>query len=232
MSVTLYRVGVPSIGEVYGRRYNYTRDSGGLGTGVYAFRTLTTARENAERGGSEVYTLHDALDNPVQPATLDATRAINDLSRRLALVDVEVERGEATWDELLADPGSIRVSVSSGFTQEPGLGSGKFLTKYAFDILLHTTELREVYGFDDEAFIRDALEATREAERGEGESQPINHLLYPDFDGIAPYPDAGGDSGRHGCVVFKEAIDACVGRETESFEEIPADTLNRCFQPP
>jgi hypothetical protein len=49
------------------------------------------------------------------------------------------------------------------------------------------------------------------------------------YDGVAPSDGAGGNTGRHGCVVFKQKVDECVGRTTESFEEVPSETLNRCF---
>lgn len=238
MTLDLYRVGTPSIGETWLDRFTRGRGSGGLGTGVYAFRDRHAAEENIENShdGGTLHVLHNALDRPIQPSTLDATRAINKLSRLLTWVHHEVQSGHADYDDLLSRPGEVRVSTGAGFGSDPGVGQGTLLHSVAFDILLGTTELREEYSFDEERFVTDALEATREASRacsgrrGPPCVQPINHLLWPQFDGVAPYDSAGGNAGKHGCVVFKQKVDACVGHKTESFEEIPAARLNACFK--
>ena len=86
----LYRVGVPSIGEAWGRRFNYSRSSGGLGTGVYAFRDRPAAESNITRSSpdAELYVLENALENPIQPLTRDATDALARVSRYMDLLYV------------------------------------------------------------------------------------------------------------------------------------------------
>jgi len=56
----------------------------------------------------------------------------------------------------------------------------------------------------------------------------MNHLLWPEFDGVYPEGEAG-ESGTYGAVIYKTKIDDCVGRRTERAEQIPAEVLNDCF---
>jgi hypothetical protein len=236
-ALTLYRVGTPSIGEGYMGRWRWTRGTGGLGTGVYAFRTEDAARENIQSSspGRELVVLHDALDNPIQPTTLDATRNLNQMSRKVALLASLDRRGEYGINEAIEAPGETKVTTSP-WGDQSHVGNGSFLTSDAFTVLLNTPELREEYGLDKEAFVRDFLKAATVASRRcEGFTsgacvQPINELLHPRHDGVAPHVGAGGDSGDHGCVVFKEVVDDCVGHKTDQGEQVSGDRLNRCFQ--
>jgi hypothetical protein len=238
----LYRVGVPSIGEVWGKRFTYNRSSGGLGTGVYAFRDRAPAESNITRSspGSELYVLENALENPVQPRTRDATDALARVSRYMDLLYGKDNSGEYTFDDAIArlESGmSPYASLTSFMSDTIGYGDGKPILDPARTALFETPELRERYGYDTEEFLIDFVRATRRAgneyrRRSDTAVQPINVLLYPEYDGVAPVDGAGGNTGRHGCVVFKQKIDECVGRTTESFDEVPAEKLNRCFASP
>jgi hypothetical protein len=237
----LYRVGEPSIGEVWKRRFTFSRGSGGLGTGVYAFRDREAAEENIERSSpdSELFVLEGALTDPIQPRTREATDVLVKLSRYMDLLSEQNSAGQYTYDEALdeiaGDRGGLRAELSSSFSREQGFGDGESLSLLANKVLLNVPELGNEYGFDTQPFLRDFVEATREAESlFEGRTdptavQPINVLLYPEYDGVCPVDGAGGNSGRHGCVVFKQKIDECVGRETESFDTVAVTALNRCF---
>jgi len=235
----LYRVGVPSIGEVWGQRFSYSRSSGGLGTGVYAFRDRPAAESNIKRSSpdSELFVLENALENPVQPRTRDATDKLVRLSRYMDLLHVENEKDNYTFNDAVQkveSGASPYASLSDFMSSTIGYGDGKPVTTPARRVLFNTPELRERYGYDTEEFLIDFIRATERAGSGGSRMsdtalQPINELLYPDYDGIAPLDDAGGNTGRHGCVVFKQKVDECVGRATEMFEQVPADTLNQCF---
>lgn len=235
----LYRVGVPSIGEAWGRRFNYSRSSGGLGTGVYAFRDRAAAESNITRSSpdAELYVLENVLENPIHPLTRDATDALARVSRYMDLLYTEDQNGEYTFDDAIASLESgvpPTASLSNFLSTTIGYGDGKAITNPARTALFDTPGLRERYGYDTDAFLIDFVQATRRAgneyRRGSDVAvQPINVLLYPEYDGVAPSDGAGGNTGRHGCVVFKQKVDECVGRTTESFEEVPAETLNRCF---
>lgn len=237
MTLDLYRVGVPSIGESYRNRWTWHRSTGGLGTGVYAFRSLGAAQENIDRhhGGGEPIVLEDALESPIQPTTEKGTRALNDLSRRADLAMDMIDYGYVTFEEISERPGAYPLSMSSFYSGEERVGNGKTMTKDAFTVLLNTPELRADYGMDDEQFCRDLLRAAQTArERCPGDAdpgctQPINVLLADEYDGVAPYSGAGGDTGQYGCVIFKEKVDRCVGRSLGFSDEVPADQLNACF---
>jgi hypothetical protein len=224
----LYRVGVPSIGEVYKDRFTYARNTGGLGTGVYAFREKWPASQNINvySPDRELYVLEDILESPIQPTTLDATVALHDLSTYMDFLAVYDDMGMFTFDDALEAGDTLRGSKPKLFG-ETGFGTGKRLASLASTILIHTPQLRPSYGFDSAALLRDFIQATRTAVRmaeeslGETAVQPVNVLLHPEHDGVAPLAGAGGNSGTWGCVVFKEVVDDIVGRETTSFERVP-----------
>lgn len=215
---TLYRVGVPSIGETWGRRWNSSRGTGGLGTGVYAFTTREAAEDNVSDPDDdrEVFVLENALSNPIRPADFQTTVALNDLGREMARVTGRVRSGESTFDSERAEPDTR-------------------LRRKARNVLFDTPELRSRYGFDTDAFVVDAIgaaevaAAARDSPDSRTATQPMNELLFPHFDGVYPRGEAG-ESGTYGAVIFKEKVDACVGRETSEGEEIAADVLNDCFR--
>lgn len=234
--LTLYRVGVPSIGEVYQRRFTYSRSSGGLGTGVYAFRDRQPAKSNISRSSPEddLFVLEDALENPVQPTTSDATYQLVRLSRMYDLLRIQHEAGSYTYEKAVERGPIESVSLSGGLTGDPGWGEGsQAIGNPLREVLFNTPELRDLFGYDTDEFHEAWVDATRAAANQSGDSrtwvQPINKLLWPEHDGVAPLDGAGGNSGRDGCVVFKQKVDDCVGRTTESFEEVSADRLNQCW---
>ena len=215
--VSLYRVGTPSIGETFGRRYNAGRDSGGLGTGVYAFTSREAAEGNVDNTSpdKQVYELRNALENPIRPADFQTTVALNATSREAVRAIARVRNGETTYAEEKENPTSRMKGKSRS-------------------VLFDTPQLRDRFGFDTDAFVDAWIEAAQTADMAQREEtaqtsvQPINLLLYPTFDGVAPRGEAGR-SGTYGAVIFKEKVDDCVGRETERSEEIPASVLNDCF---
>lgn len=211
----LYRVGVPSIGETYGRRFTGSRDSGGLGTGVYAFTTMEAAKNNAS-DDQEVFVLENALTNPIKPEDFQTTVALNDLGIEMARAAGRVRRDESTFPEERDNP-------------------DRRLKRKARDVLFGTPELQSLYGFDTDEFVRSVISASAlanqslETERMGTIGQPMNHLLWPHFDGVYPKGEAG-ESGTYGAVIFKSKIDDCVGRRTVRAAEIPAEELNACFR--
>jgi hypothetical protein len=235
--VDLYRVGTPSVEETWGGRWNGYRSTGGLGTGIYAYRTQAAADSNTAKPGypDEVLVLENAVENPIQPATFEATRALNDLSRKLALVAESVRNGAMTWEEAADRADTLTASISSFGPTEMGVGNGSYISSDAHTVLLHTTELRSEYGLDDVEFVREAIRATRAAaerpQNGSGgrRPQPLNELLWPSYDGVAPHSGAGGDDGTYGCCILKQRVDECIGSVTRNSQEIPANRLNQCF---
>jgi len=235
--VDLYRVGEPTIGETYLNSFSASRGSGGLGTGVYAFITREAAADNIERVSPdrELYVLHNAVESPIRPQTREGTDELVRLSRKADLMARNIEQGLLTLAEYNASPSAYGASLGRHTTAEEGLERGRPLTREAFTALLHTPELRDVYGFDEPEVARDfvagALEGRRECEGSFPDRciQPINRALNDRFDGVAPPAGAGGATGRHGCVVWKGRVDACLGRETKANETVSAAALNDCF---
>lgn len=234
--MNLYRVGTPSVGETWLARFSYSRASGGLGTGVYAFRDREAAEQNIESTSpdKQLIVLRNALQNPIQPRTPDATTGLVRLSRAMDRLRVDNSSGEYTYEDALNDP-TATVAFKSGIgVEQAGWGYGsRFVSSYARDALFDTPELRSRYGYDEDEFLEDFIEATREAEReasgSRGNTQPINHLLYPEFDGVAPTDGAGGNTGRDGCVVFLERVEKCVDRDLEYADQVPPGVLNACW---
>jgi hypothetical protein len=233
--LTLYRVGKPSIGEAWPARYSWSRSTGGIGTGVYMFRDKAAATGNIERVSpdKDLIVFDDALENPIQPRTQEATDALNRCGRVMALLASRAEIDEITFAEARDRGEMLRFSLG-GFDGE-GFGSGEALSKPFRTVLFDTPELRDAYGYDIEGFVMDGIDAAEAALRdSDGRMdrtsvQPMNKLLYPEHDGVAPVDGAGGNIGQYGCVIFKEVVDKAVGRETESFEEVEPSTLQSFF---
>lgn len=243
--IDLFRVGEPSLGEMYLDRWAWSRGTGGYGAGVYAFRGREAAERNIEQAspGKELFVLRDALKNPLQPDELRGTTEINRFFRQLDRLRILQEQGLTSFDEVrekTVEGESVKVNISTSVTGERVLETGQFLTNTATAAILNTPELREKYGIGGRReMVLEGLDAVQEAirecreriEAGKRKTcvQPANKMFWPEFDGVCPEPGAGGNRGDFGCVVFKEKIDRCVGRETRSFEKVSAELLNKCF---
>ena len=241
--VTLYRVGDPSIGEAWPARFRFNRSTGGLGTGVYAFREESAAKRNEgeEWTNDGVFEIPNAITSPVQPTTEDATESLVRLSRVMVLMVREVRAGEYTFDE--ARGGDFTYfNLTGGLFGDPQMGdfNDTPLRELLREAIWDTPELRAKYGYDQDEPRMDVIDAAEEAKRRVESSseawwqssgvQPINVWLYPEFDGVAPLAGAGGNTGQYGCVVFKERVDECVGRETKSNETVSAEKLVSCWE--
>lgn len=247
----LWRVGVPSIGETWPRRFKHIRSTGGIGTGVYAFRDEEPARQNVagkpdDAANTDVFHLRNALKNPIQPVSKEATEILNRLGRRMSIIAFEMSRDEPrgrdmTWGEVFDRGGFLSLTVHGGLGGDPRIGEGSSrLGRNFIDLLGDTPELREKYGYSSEELAEDALRATKQAlEDSDVEAgslfdrdsvQPMNYLLWPEFDGVAPKDGAGGNMGKFGCLILIERIRQCVpSRDLGYNDRIDAGLLNDCF---
>lgn len=240
-SLTLYRVGPPTVGETWPARFRASRSTGGLGAGAYAFRDEEAAKRNEDEDWTNdgLFVLKDSLNSPIQPSTRDATDDLVRFSRGLALLAQQVHNGEYTFAEAKDEGADLRFTLGGGLNSNPAVGVGSTaFSRLALNVILNTPELRDKYGLDNEQMVVDAINAAESAYKAVNSqstgsfwmvqgTQPINRLLYPDFDGVAPRDGAGGNTGYHGCVILKERVDACVGRNTDNFEEV--DPSNPCW---
>lgn len=239
MGVDLWRKGEPSIGETWPRRFSHGRSTGGIGTGIYAFRTESAARRNANDDrfrDDGVFRLQNALERPIQPRTRDATETLNDFSRKLSLMAYSVYRDQITWERIEERGAHLSLTLTGGLGGDPRVGDGgDWLGSDLITLLGDTPELREQYGYDSDALAEAGIRAAKAAYNtlggtwGGHQPQPLNHLLYPDFDGVYPYESAGGDSGQWGCVILVERVQECVNREFEFNDRVDAATLNGCW---
>jgi len=239
MTMDLWRKGVPSIGETWPRRFYARRSTGGLGSGIYTFRTESAAKRNANDrrfSPGDVFHLQNAVENPIQPRTEEATQLLNDFSRKLSLVASDVRRDRVTWERVEEQGSYLRLTLTGGLSGDPRVDDGNdSLGSDIITLLGDTPELRAKYGYDSDAFVQAAIQATKAAnrniDRGRNShgSQPLNHLLYPDYDGVCPHEGAGGDKGQWGCVMLLERIQECVNRSLSYSDEVAAETLNTCF---
>lgn len=240
MGMDLWRKGVPSIGETFPRRFTHKRSTGGIGTGIYNFRTESAAIRNANdqrfRSGDEVYRLENAVERPIQPQTEEATRILNYFSRKLALIVWSVHTDQVTWERVEERGSHLSLTLTGGLGGSPRVDDGSdWLGADLITLLGDTPELREKYSYDSDALVEDGIAAAKETYRAlDGrwhvhEPQPLNLLLYPDFDGVCPYEDAGGDSGAWGCVILLERIQECVPGDYSYNDRIDAETLNACW---
>lgn len=239
-AITLYRVGFPSIGETYGRTWTWQRDTDGLGTGIYAFAAEDAADRNTVITGqadARIFTLPEALGNPVELRTYDAMVAFARFWRKCDRVRSLTEDDILTWDEAFDRAGTLPISLNRRRGGREAITMGGSIRSTAWDALMESPQLQEMFGLDAEEMTREGLRATRAAsrnldfgDRNATTTQPANHLLWPDYDGVYPHPGAGGNEGTWGCVIFKEKIDQCVGRETTQGEEVAVSELKPCFE--
>jgi hypothetical protein len=225
--VSLHRVGTPSIGETYPFRFNAGRGSGGWGTGMYAYRDHRPAKVKAQTEGKELYLIENALDNPVEPSSLDQTWEIHRFS--VGLMKFSNEHGDLLEHARRVE--SDEVYYPSYTTSAFGVDSQTTLHSHA-----RKSGLSYVWGADTDEMVAAGLRAMHEAEgcadsRGNRVcSQPINRMLWDEgVDGIAPTDGAGGNRGDIGCIVFRERIEECVPGELGLHETVDADVLNDCF---
>jgi hypothetical protein len=243
---TLYRVGKPRITETWIGRYNHNRGTGGLGTGVYAYATKAGATNDSDShaagGDQPVITLRDALADPLVITGPDrAPVRVNYFSRALSYIG-QRQRNDPDYVERLRretmpdDPDDPGVLVFPQRKFEPHMPER--LAKYLSDHI-HTMSLMlptdGPWGAHDMIGVWEtALDACESAARDcvdsdDGCSQPINHLLYPEYDGWYFTSHARGDSNTYGCVILKERIDECLGRHTGEGEVLDPEELNACF---
>lgn len=243
---TLYRVGEPSIGETYVNRWSYTRSSGALGTGVYAFVTRESAEANLNRlhsdGGRSLHVIKNALRKPLVIDNFEGLVALNKFCRDADFASTMLLLGEFSSDELPTRRGvdGLMVDRLGGFGRQnsPSVGEGRGtdIVDRARDVQRAIPQLARVGTPERLAteFItrgRNLRERRKELpqDRKRAVNQPLNDIFYPQFDGIYPTPDSGGDNGTWGACIWKQRVEECVEKELSSFETVESSVLNVCF---
>lgn len=249
---TVYRVGLPRITEPWIRSFTSNRDTGGLGTGVYAYVSRSAAEEDVERarrndrGATEVYELTSAIDRPlvIIGDNEDRVRKFHKFSGLLSLI-ARRERDDPGYIDNFPDDYEDTLSINHRnfewvnepvdeglFTREDPVTDTYSLVSF---MTLRVGSRAFGDGLDDQPVYEAALAACREAAAQEGSSfnetwlQPINYFLWPQFDGVYPTSGAGGDSNRWGACILKQKIDRCLGRVVESNEDLDPQALADCF---
>lgn len=232
---TLWRIGTPRIRDAWISSFTVSRGSGGLGTGVYAYATRTGVREHLDRKDGDpdqpVIALREAHRRPLVVGGDHRTPFdINDLARVMSYIGRKERQDPGYIDSLPDDYSHAREHLPD---DPPYRNVGRHVSRLSLNIGGQAPEQFPAY--DTDAFYEHVLEACRQAAGQAGSPhdrgfvQPMNCLLWPTFDGIRLTRDAGGDSNKWGCVVFKEKIDSILGRETADHENLDPDTLTEGF---
>jgi len=207
MSLTsLFRVGKPKVTETV-NRFTCGRNTGGLGTGVYAYKDLDAALNDYSYKHNEqpIYELKNVCKNPLEPVFKENTYDLNDAGTAMRCNEV--------------DDALLKLSFVNGINK---IFSKKYNCKPMFDkecrnilknkiikSIQKTEECNKKYTKDDPYF------------GGKHCSQPINHLLNDlGFDCVLPTDKAGGNSNTYGSVILKETVDKKLGRKTVGYENI------------
>ena len=207
MSLTsLFRVGKPKVTETTS---NFTcgRSTGGLGTGVYAYKDLDAALNDYSYKHNEqpIFELKSICKNPLEPIFEDDTYGLNDAGT--AMICGEVDKAVSK----LSFVNGINLALSK-----------KYGCKPMFD-----KECKDILKDKIIASIQKTNDCIKKHEKDEPYrsskhcSQPINHLLNDlGFDCVLPTDKAKGNSNTFGSVILKETVDKELGKKTVGYENI------------
>ena len=201
----LFRVGKPRITETTDN-FGCGRSTGGMGTGIYAYKDLDAAEENSsyKSGKQSIYELENICKNPIVSTTEFETLKLND-----AGIAMRCEEEKEAFDKLIFVDG-IMQAVDDKFSC-----GGKYSTQC--DIKL-------------KKIIKSSIKKERDCSRDkEGKetwgakycSHAMNHLLEDlEIDCVLPTNAAGGNSNTFGSIILKETIDKHLGRKTVGYKDI------------
>ena len=204
--ISLFRVGKPKVTETT-NRFTCSRSTGGLGTGIYAYKDLDAARSDYSYKHNEqpIYKLENICKNPLEPIFEESTYNLNDAGT--AMICDEVDKAVLE----LSFVNGINSAVSKKYNCEPMFDEKcrNVLKDKIIEAIQKTENCIEKHEKDEPYF------------GGKHCSQPINHLLGDlGFDCVLPTDKAGGNSNTFGSVILKETIDKKLGRKTVGYKDI------------
>lgn len=221
--ITLYRVGIPRITETT-NRFTCGRDTGGIGTGIYAYRSLSSAKKDSNyiKGEQKIYLLEAKKGFILYPLSENESLHLNNLGKYMRCKDCS----------------NIKFHVLYGFypslEKRYDLVYGN-LHKKEYDV---RRELLKMIGLaireSEECAVKNVVKRIIIDDKDYTNiignrkcSQPINYLFnYFDIEAVIPHGHLA-DSNWMGSVILKETIDKKIGRITEGYENIPELTLNK-----
>ena len=244
---TVYRVGDIVLTEVWIRSFSIDRGSGGLGTGLYAYATpggveAAQANDIAGAASDDVYELPGILENPLfvgkhlNGRDRKYTHRVHDFAGILSVIARREAASSGYIDnfpEEEADLAALSHKTSEWVNKPEGtFGRQDPVT----DLYNAVSQVSRLLGEGAQETYERALAACREAARQDIDVvdgsmlQPLNFMLYPEYDGLYPAPSAGGDSNKWGVCVFKQRIDDLLGRDVPVEEPIAPSALERALE--
>jgi len=210
MPKNLYRVGKPRVVETTDR-FDCGRGTGGLGTGIYAYKDLDAAESSGsyKSGQQPIYELPNICKDPLNIhedlfGGSSITNSVNKAGIAIRCGDIEETVERLSWSPEIMERLSERTKCGDPYTTQCDL------------------KLKEI--------IASAIKEERDCSRNsKGEetygskhcSQPMNHVLRDlGFDCVLPTDRAGGNDYYYGSVILKETIDKHLGRKTVGYEDI------------
>lgn len=211
MKKSLFRVGIPRVTETTSR-FGCSRGTGGLGTGIYAYRDLEAAKKNSmvvsDKQPIFKIDVSEMCKNPLKIkedlfGSDLTTRSLNKAGISMRCEDIDKATEKLTWI-----PGIMKA-------------------------LSEKTSCGDDYGSKCEQELKNLVKLSIKKERdcskykgketwgAESCSQAMNHLLENlGFDCVLPTDRAGGNSNYLGSVILKETIDKKLGIKTIENENI------------
>ena len=216
---TLYRVGIPRITETT-NRFNCGRDTGGIGTGIYAYYTRKAAIKdsNYEKGKQPIYRLSNIIHNPLELESEKESYALNDLGKNMRCHDMLAIRTQIAFNDipsLKRQMYKIMSTISDKETIDENYE--EWILEYINMAIEFSDECPLKYNkpkiIDDKDYT--SIIGSKHC------SQPMNYLLYKllEIDSVIPYGYLA-DSNGMGCVILKETVDKYLGRKTIGGEDI------------
>ncbi|MBU0777478.1 hypothetical protein KKH23_05190 [Patescibacteria group bacterium] len=208
---SLFRVGIPRVTETISR-FGCGRDTGGLGTGVYAYSDLDIAKKNSMvvSGKQPIFEI-DVSEMCKNPLKIEedlfgsdlTTRSLNKAGIAMRCKNIDEATERLTWI-----PG-----IMKAVSEKTSCGD-----EYDFKC---EQELKSL--------VKSSIKKERDCSKYKGKetwgaeycSQAMNHLLQDlGFDCVLPTDRAGGNSNYLGSVILKESVDKKLGIKTIEGKDI------------
>lgn len=216
--LTLYRVGIPRITETTDK-FDCGRGSGGIGTGVYAYYTYKTAKEdsNYEKGKYAIYKLSNIIHSPLELMSERESLALNDLGKAMRCKDMLKIRTLINFNEIPSLKNQMYKVMSTTSNKETtDEYYNEWMLEYINISIEITDECPKKYNkkiiIDDKDYT--SIIGSKHC------SHAMNHLLKMlEIDSVIPYGHLA-DSNWMGCVILKETIEKYLGRKLVGYEDI------------
>lgn len=214
---TFYRVGIPKITETT-NHFNCGRDTGGIGTGIYAYYTYKAAIQdsNYEKGKQQIYRLSNITLHPLELESEKESYALNDLGKNMRCHDMLAIRTAISFDYIPSLKRQMYKVMSTSDKETIDENYEEWLLNYINMSIEFSDECSLKH---NKPMIIDNKDYTSIVGSKQC-SQPINYLYKMlEIDSVIPHWNLA-NSNLMGCVILKETVDKYLGRKTVGGEDI------------